>query len=257
MTQGLTKDDISVGQRIAAFGLLNGSTSTLDATAGLVRMLVTSVAGTVNQTGAGSLDMTVQRIAGRRIALFNFAGTGTSSATDADPTQYQVATGVLDLTGLTAGTPVRVLGFVTRFKTASPDFTAQTVVNLTNHPSTLLVNWRPPTGTGMPFSSNTDAGLVLNLTEVGTVHYVWRGPVATDLVSIGLPPTIVPKNPTAGLFALGSSGKVQVFTQFHEYSLALGQQLTQGQLANTIGAHGIFTDLSGTIMADQIYTVLQ
>jgi hypothetical protein len=150
MTPGLTKDDISLGQRIAAFGVLDGSTSTLDATTGLGRLLVTSVAGTVNATGAGSLEMNVQRINERRITLFNFAGTGTSSAADADPTHYQIATGALSLTGLTAGTPVRVLGFVTHFKTAPPDFTAQTVVNLTDHPATLVVNWRPPTAGPSP-----------------------------------------------------------------------------------------------------------
>jgi len=255
MTTGLTKDDISVGQRIAAFGALDGSTSTLDATAGLVRLLVTSVAGTVNQTGAGSLEMAIQRIDGRRIALFNFAGTGASSATDADPTHYQVSTGLLDLTGLTTGTPVRVLGFVTRFKTAPPDFTAQTVVNLTNHPATLLVNWRPPTA--VPFTSSTDAGLVLNLAGVGGAHYVWSGPVATDLLTLNLSPTIVPENPSAGLFALGSNGTVQVFTQFSGYRLALEQHLSQGQLANTVGAHGMYSDASVTITADQIYTVLQ
>jgi hypothetical protein len=255
MTPGLNKDDISVGQRIAAFGVLDGSTSTLDATTGLVRLLVTSVAGTVNQTGAGSLEMNVQRIEGRRIALFNFAGTGTSTATDADPAHYQVATGTLSLAGLTAGTPVRALGFATRFKTAPPDFTAQTVVNLMDHPATLLVNWQPPTA--VPFFSNTNAGLVLNLAGVGVVHYVWRGPVATDLVSFGVAPTIAPKDPTGGLFALGSGGRVEVFTQFQGYSLALEQHLAQGQQANTVAAHGIYTDLSATIAADQIYTVLQ
>ena len=255
MTTGLTKDDISVGQRIAAFGALDGSTSTLDATTGLVRLLVTSVAGTVNTTGAGSLEMTVQRIDGRKIALFNFAGTGTSSATDADPTHYQVSTGLLDLTGLTAGTPVRALGFVTHFKTAPPDFTAQTLVNLTNHAATLLVNWRP--STAAPFSSSTDAGLVLNLTGAGGAHYVWRGPVATDLLTLGESPTIVPQDPSAGLFALGANGTVQVFTQFSGYRVALEQRLSQGQLANTVGAHGIYSDASATITADQIFTVLQ
>jgi hypothetical protein len=256
MTTGLTKDDISVGQRIAAFGALDGSSSTLDATTGLVRLLVTSVAGTVNQTGAGSLEMAIQRIDGRRIALFNFAGTGTSSATDADPTNYQVSTGLLDLTGLIPGTtPVRVLGFVTHFKTAPPDFTAQTLVNLTNHAATLLVNWRPPTAA--PFSSSTDAGLVLNLTGVGGAHYVWRGPVATDLLTLAQSPTIVPADPSAGLFALGANGTVQVFTQFSGYRLALEQHLSQGQLANTVGAHGMYSDTLVTITADQIYTVLQ
>ena len=52
---------------------------------------MTSVAGAVNQTAAGSLEMTVQRIDGRRIALFNFAETGASSATDANPAHYQVS----------------------------------------------------------------------------------------------------------------------------------------------------------------------
>ena len=262
MTTGLNKDDISVGQRITAFGTLNVSTNTLDtldATAGLVRLLVTSVAGTMNTAGTGSLEMTVQRIEGRRIALFDFAGTGTSTATDADPTQYQVATGTLSLAGLTAGTPVRVLGFVTRFKTAPPDFTAQTVVNLTDHPATLLVNWHLPTA--VPFVSNTDAGLVLDLTGggvgAGLAHYVWRGPVATDLVTLRLPPTIVPENPDRGLFALGSNGRVEVFTQFSAYRLALEQHLAQAQMANTVGAHGMYSDSMVTITADQIYTVLQ
>jgi len=255
MTTGLTKDDISVGQRITAFGALNVSTNTLDATNGLARLLVTSVAGIVNTTGASSLEMNVQRIEGRRIALFNFAGTGTSIATDADPTHYQVATGTLSLTGLTSGTPVRVLGFVTRFKTAPPDFTAQTLVNLMDHPATLLVNWRPPTA--MPFVSNTDAGLGLDLAGVGAAHYVWRGPVATDLVSLGVSPTIVPANPAQGLFAVGSGGQIQVFTQYHEYSVALEQRLAQGQMANAVGAHGMYSDSSVTITADQVYTALQ
>jgi len=255
MTQGLTKDAISVGQRITAFGTFIVSTNTLDATTGLVRLLVTSVAGTVNTTSASSLEMNIQRIEGRRITLLTFAGTGTSAATDADPAHYQVATGTLSLTGLTSGTPVRVLGFVTPFKTAPPDFTAQTIVNLMDHPATLLVNWRP--ATAMPFVSNTDAGLVVDLAGVGAAHYVWRGPVATDLVSLGVSPTIVPTNPTQGLFAVGSNGQVQVFTQFHDYSVALEQSLMQGQKANTVGAHGTYSDASVTITADQIYTVLQ
>jgi hypothetical protein len=253
MTTGLTKDAISVGQHLTAFGTMNVSTSTLDATTGLVRLLVTSVAGTVNTTGTGSLQMKVLRIQGRGIALFNFAGTGTSTTTDADPTQYQVATGLLDLTTLTTGTPVRVLGFVTPFNTAPPDFTAQTIVNLMNHPATLVVNWSPPTAA--PFLSNTDAGLVLDLAGVGTAHYVWRGPVATNL--LGLSPTIVPANPLQGLFALGAAGQVQVFTQFPDYSVALQQGLAQGQTASAIGAHGLFSDSTVTMTADQVYTVFK
>jgi hypothetical protein len=255
MAAGLSKDNISVGQRIAAFGTLSGSTSTLDATSGLVRLLVTSVAGTVNSAGTGTLEMIVQRIDGRRIGLFNFAGTGTSSATDADPLHYQVSTGSLDLSGLTAGTPVRALGFAMKVKTAPPDFTAQTVLNLTNRAATLLVNWRPPTTE--PFGSSTDSRLVLNLAGVGAVHHVLRGPVATDLVTASTPANIVPENATNGLFALGANGTVQVFTQLSAYRLALEDHVSQGQHASTVGAHGVYDDASVTFTADQIYTVLQ
>ncbi|HEU4684553.1 MAG TPA: DUF4382 domain-containing protein [Nitrospira sp.] len=254
MTQGVTTDAVSVGQRLAAFGTLDQSLSTLDATTGLVRLLVTPVAGTVNTTASGSLEMNIQRIAGRRISLFNFAGTGTSSGTDADPAHYQVATGSLDLTGLGSGTPVRVLGFVTPFHSAAPDFTAQTVVNLTTAPAALLVNWSPPTAA--PFSTLSDGGLTLNLAGAGAAHYILRGPVATDLLG-GTPPSIVPQNPTAGLFAIGSGGKVQVFTQFTGYWQALQQQLSQGQKASIVGAHGTFDDPTATISADQAYAVLQ
>src|SRR5262249_30708581 len=152
------------------------------------------------------------------------------------PAHYQVSTGLLDLSGLTTGTPVRVRGFATKFKTAPPDFTAQTLVNLTDRPATLLVNWRPPTA--VPFFSSTDSGFVLNLTGVGGAHYVWRGPVATDLLTLNMPTNIVPEGPSASLFALGSNGTVQVFTQFSGYRLALEQHLSQGQLANTVGAKG-------------------
>jgi hypothetical protein len=255
MTTGLTKEDISVGQRVAAFGTLDGSSSALDATAGLVRLIVTAVTGTVNSTGTGSLEMTVQRISGRKITLFNFAGTGTSTATDADPAHYEVNTGSLSLTGLTAGTPVRVLGVATPFKKAAPDFNAQTLVNLNDRPATLLVNWNP--STAAPFSSHTDAGFVLDLTSVGTTHHVLRGPVSIDLSTLGTAPTIAPENPDRGLYALGSGGKVEIFTQFSKYRTTLEERLTQGKLASGVGAHGIFDDASATITADQIFTALQ
>jgi len=98
---------------------------------------------------------------------------------------------------------------------------------------------------------------VLDPVGIGAAHYVWRGSVSTDLVSLGVSPAIVPTNPAQGLLAVGSSGQVQVFTQFHDYSLALEQSLMEGQKANTVGAHGMYSDASVTITADQIYTLLQ
>jgi len=39
--------------------------------------------------------------------------------------------------------------------------------------------------------------------------------------------------------------------------MQLEQHFSQGQLANTVGAHGMYNDASVTITADQIFTVLQ
>ncbi len=86
---------------------------------------------------------------------------------------------------------------------------------------------------------------------------MWRGPVATDLLTLNLPINVVPDNAGAGLFALGSNGTVQVFTQFSGYRLALAQHLSQGQLASTVGAQGVYNDASATITADQMFTVFQ
>jgi hypothetical protein len=248
VTTGLTKDAISVGQHVTAFGSLNVSTNTLDATTGFVRLLVTSVAGLVNTLGSGSLDMSVQFIQRRPIGLFNFTGTGSS------PANYTVTTGSLSLNGLIAGTPVTVLGFVSPFGTAPPsDFTAQTLVNLDNNPAPLVVTWAPPTL--MPFTSNTGAGVVLNLAGIGGVHYVWRDGIATDLLTLGTAPTIVPANPVQGLFAIGSSGQVQMFTQFHNYNVALQQNLAQGRMASAFKSYGVFNNSTATMTADYVLTV--
>ena len=56
---------------------------------------------------------------------------------------------------------------------------------------------------------------------------------------------------------MGSSGQVRVFTQFHEYSLALERRLAQARMANAVGAHGMYSDSSVIIATDQIYTVVQ
>src|SRR5204863_231131 len=83
----------------------------LDASRGLVRLLVTQLNGSVNSVVGNTVAMTLARIDGRPIGLFNFSGTG-STGNDANPNSYQVATGTLDLTGIGPNTPLKVRGFV-------------------------------------------------------------------------------------------------------------------------------------------------
>ncbi len=73
---------------------------TLDASAGRVRMNPTRIYGFVKQASTGSLTLQLDSIQGRRVSAFNFAGTGKSPAQDADPANYEVTTGALDLSAL-------------------------------------------------------------------------------------------------------------------------------------------------------------
>jgi hypothetical protein len=252
-----TKADISIGSHVTAFGSLQtgGGTPLLDAGDGLARLLVTSVRGSVNSVSSGSLEMAVQFINGRPVSFFNFAGTGTSAAQDADPLHYEVALGLLTGNGLTAGTPVRVKGFVKPFGAAPADFNALTVVNLATTESDLRMAWNP--ATGAPFTTLNAGGLTLNTDGVGLVHHLWRDGVVTDLLSLPKAPVVTPRDATHGLYAIGYQGSVQVYTQFDQYQLALGERLGAGQKARAFGARGVFDDSAVELSASSTFAALQ
>lgn len=253
--QTFGKNDVSVGQRLVAFGTLNGAPGShdLDATNGLVRMLLTSLTGSVNSAGGGQVELTLQTINGRRVSIYNFTGSGTDATNDADPLHYEVATGSLDLTGLNSGTPVRVRGFVQPFGTAPADFTAQTIINVMNAPAALFVAWDPASAT--PFPVLSASGLTLDLGGSPLVHHVLRGGVLTDLA--GTTPTVQPNNPARGLFAIGYQGTVTVYTQFDAYRQAIGARLAASQKTRAFGGHGRYTDATTSFGANQLFTAFQ
>ena len=167
-TAAVDASAISVGQSIVALGTLSEAASsggtmgptpaasttpaTLDATAGRVRLQPTELHGAVKSVVAGTLTLQLRSIDRLGIAMFNFAGTGTATASDADPNNYEVQTGNLSLANLSAGEAAKVIGFVTPFGSAPPDFVGTTVVDHLDLPSTLGIGWGA-TGTTAPFVS--------------------------------------------------------------------------------------------------------
>ena len=123
-TMPLNIDDVSVGQRIQAFGEASSSdfNPTLDATGGRVRLHQTHLTGVVVNASLGELRLDLFSIDGRDPQFFDFDGTGTSSITEANPQDYQVGTGNLDLGDFDDGDGAAVFGFVTPFGSAPPDF---------------------------------------------------------------------------------------------------------------------------------------
>jgi len=248
---------ISVGQRVTVFGILTPAGTSMDASNGLVRLLITQLNGHANGVPAGNLVMTLDRIDGRPIGLFNFAGTGTAASTDANPNSYQVATGTLGLAGVVANTPLKVRGFVRPFgqATATDDFGAITLVDVTNAPATLIVGW--PSLEAAPFSNPTATGMSVNLTNAGLLHDIFRGGVDTQL-SLSDAPIVNAANPARGLFVIGDNGTVQVYTRLSTYQAALQVKLAAGRKARSfVASGGTYVDARKTLTSSLMATGLQ
>jgi hypothetical protein len=248
--------DISVGQRVSVFGTLNAGGTALDATSGLVRMLVTQLNGVVSSASSTVVVMNLARIDGRPIALFNFAGTGTLGS-DANPASYQVNPSGLPTAGIGNTTPLKVRGFVQPFgaATTTDDFDAITLVDVTGAPATLVVGW--PLLQATPFNSYPAGGLVVNLTNAGFFHDVFREGVDTQLLTTDTP-TVMATDLAHGLFVIGLNGTVQVYTQMSSYQSALQSNLAASRKARGfIAFGGTYTDSTKTLSAGVMGTALQ
>lgn len=263
--QMATPGAISVGQSIAAFGAAAPVSSasmsgdwTLDATAGRVRMNPTPLFGFVKQTSAGALTLQLDSIAGRRVSGFNFAGTGASPAQDADPLNYEVATGALNLSDASVGEPTKLVGFPTAFGTAPPDFDARTMVDFPRLPAVLSLNWSP-TGTAAPFSSQEASSLVLNLAnpDIGRLHILTVGPRVLNLLALPASPGIVPpaNGPTAYLVVL--RGESHSFHDFADFVTDLTASLNGSAAMVGLTASGSYDGDSNVLTARSIVAVIK
>ena len=242
-------DAISVGQRVTIRGsgpdampaVTDASSPQIlfDATAGAVRMHVTHLSGIVNTVVPGQVDITLQAIDRRRAAVFDFSGTGASPDLDADPGNYEVATGDLALAELSAGKPIAVRGFPEAFGFAPPDFSGRTVIDFTDVRSALGVGWGSE-GTTAPFLRLGPDGLVLDNQNpaIDTRHYIKQGTVLIDLTALDSGTTIVP--PAAGrtLYVIKTADSLRQYSDFAEFADDLARSLDGVRSARSMFAYG-------------------
>jgi hypothetical protein len=136
---GLDYNSVSVGQHITARGIYTLSAAgvtILDATGtsstntGSVRIQSTEAWGPLVSSSSGSLTMNLQTLNYWPASIFNFAGTGASTAQNASAANYVVDTGAMALpAGTVAGDPVWIDGVIGPFGAAPPDFKAYSVNN--------------------------------------------------------------------------------------------------------------------------------
>ena len=267
--------DISVGQHIDAFGTASstsGSNSgsgmsgsddsnrTLDATAGSVRLDMTPVWGVVTALAAGSMTINLQSLDGLPVSAFNFAGTGTSTAMDANPMSYVIDTGPLTQTGLAVKAPARVMGFVTPFGKSPPNFTAQTLVNFSGVPEALVIDWaQRGSATAFTGLTATSTSLQLDLAGVDKLHFIQMGPQTIDLTSLATAPTITADaTATNEVFAIGHRGKYKTenFNTFAAFITALAADLTPTATVVDLAATGQYDSTANTFTATRLAVLI-
>jgi hypothetical protein len=249
-------DDISIGSRISVRGVasdITGETIAVDATEGAVRLHLTHLLGTVNSVNPGQVDIDLHAIDRRRVGIFDFAGTGASTDVDADPENYEVMTGNLDISGQAADKPVVVYGFPSDFGAAPPDFEGRTLVDYSDVRSALGVGWGMD-GTTAPFLSMGSDGLLLDNDNpaIDQRHYIKQGPVLIDLTTLDSSTLIAPRETGRAVFCIATRDRLRVYTDFDDFVDALGIALDGATAARSMYARGLYDADSNVFTAWKI-----
>lgn len=234
--------EISVGQKLTVFGEVTGDSTTgfvMEAGNGLARMHLTTVQGSVAQVDS-PLALDLQSIGRRSASIFDFAGTGVDTASDADVDFYEINTGALSLANVVLNEPIKVRGFVRTFGMAPEDFDAQTLILVADAKARMMVNWVPASSTAI--SEITDTGITLDLTGTGRFHYVARTGVLTDLTTLASNPVLVPNISGEGAYVIIKSETVQVFLSFTEFTQELSEQINNQSAVKAVQVVGKFSD---------------
>ena len=253
-------DAISIGQRVTIRGNQPVPTTSFDApqvlfdaTEGAVRMHLTRLSGIVNSTAAGQTDITLHSIDRRRVQIFDFTGTGQTPDLDADPNNYEVATGPLAMAGFAEGKPVVAKGFPTAFGMAPPDFTGRTLIDYTDVRSALGVGWGAG-GTLEPFLSIGSDGLLLNNRnpDIDVRRYIKQGPVLIELTELDSDTLIAPAPVGRTLFYIRSQDSLRLYSDFDDFVADLSASLDGATTARSMHARGKYDAASNIFTASKI-----
>jgi hypothetical protein len=152
--------------------------------------------------------------------------------------------------------PARVMGFVTPFGKAPPNFTAHTLVNFSGVPQALLIDWtQKGSATAFTGLTATSTSLQLDLAGVGKLHLIQTGPAQLDLTTLATPPTIAPANE---VFAIAHRGKYKVenFNTFTAFVAALAADLTPTATVADLAATGQYDSAANTFTANRIAVLI-
>lgn len=286
----LNYNSVAVGQHIVVRGIYSApSTGVVDFDAtgntatntGSVRLISTHLWGSLLSAGAGALSLNLQTINNWPVSDFNFAGNGTSAATNPVATAFTVNTGALTIPDTTIGDSLWIDGLVAPFGSAPPDFNATAISSEATVPASLQVRWvGTSAGAHTPFSALSAAGFSINLTNTSLASAVIRfGSESIALASLPVSPTftVVPQAgiasavPGIALFTprfsygdptvVATSGCVtacpgiNVFSAFGTFATGLTSALATTP-ALVLEARGTYNRATNTFSASSVDVVL-
>jgi hypothetical protein len=257
--------DISVGQHLQAFGKFGMDASgnrTLDASSGSVRLMITPLWGQFTSAASGVVTLNLESLDGRNPSVFNFAGTGKSSASDATASAYTVSVpAALTVPTLSAGFPIAFNGFVTPFGSAPPDFSALALVNFSATNARLLLTWMQP-GITAPFASPLSATNVM-MTEAtlqsASQHVLRIGPAQFDPSTVSAGLTFVPNTASSFMgFAIAHhmTWQFQTYSSFSDFVTALSGDLNGTTGLDAVFAQGPYDESTGVMSVNVMAVVL-
>ena len=269
--------DLSVGQRVRFTGTLSSNVTgtSLDATSGTALIKPTRGTGLYIGPSSGAIAVNLQSLGGVDATSLLFTGTGSSAATDATASNYEVGIPASFSTSvLSVGLPVEFTGFVTPFGAAPPDFEANTVVSYAQAHAQLHANWTSP-GTTTAFTALSSTALVIGQPALAsaTTHTIEIGDSLIDASTLSGGVTLVPATATSSSSTSGStepnddggedlafaiahqsSDSVDTFGTFSDFTSALNTDLSSASVLG-VWADGLYGP-NGTITVNRVYVVL-
>ncbi len=247
----LDMDDVNVGQRIRAFGVLSGTD--LDATQpdDVIRLELTPVWGHANDApSGGKLAIDLARVGPYDATAFTWANSGT---TPPDPAAFELdVVGLAGGLGISAGAPVGSLGHFAPLDDAGPDFDAVTLANLTDAPSLVFV--RNLSNVGLDLSVVATTGTIqLDISGTaapGEAAVVDQGFAGSQPLPASPPAKLEPPANGSTLFFLTDqvAGGTSLYTQFSAFSKALQQAVAGGAEVSQVSAIGQYEEPTNTLV---------
>ncbi len=271
-----TIQDISVGQHLQVLGTLDignpvspspGMTpmppaATLDATAGSAELIATSVTGMVTASATNLVTLNVKTLDGRPAALFDFAGTGTSTMVDATASAYTVEVPAALTTVPGVGAPASFTGFVTPFGQAPPDFAAASVANYGNTLAQLQIFFSQ-TGVTAPFETESGTELLISQPTLAAsaLHVVRIGFETIDPSTLSGGLELTPDTAaTTSVYVIGhrATWSIDTYSNFADFETALAADFNGTTALVQLNAVGSYATAGGigTLSVDTLIAVL-